>query len=109
MELTSRVHAGLWEPIPRRQILSPEKLAAEGSPAEIQQVLGWTIDTRRLTVSLPKKKFDMWTGDIKRIQKARRASTELLATIEGRLQHAASILPMARHFLTRLRKLKITT
>jgi hypothetical protein len=38
MELTSRVHAGDREPIPRRPILSPEKLAAEGAPAEIQQV-----------------------------------------------------------------------
>jgi hypothetical protein len=109
MELTSRTHAGPEEPIPRRPILSPEKLAAEGAPAEIQQVLGWTIDTRRLTVSLPKDKFTMWVNDVRRIQKARRVSTELLATIEGRLNHTASIIPMARHFLTRLRKLKMTT
>ena len=102
MELTSRVHAGTSEPVPRRPILSPEKLAAEGAPAEIQQVLGWTIDTRRLTVSLPKSKYDIWLHDIQRVQKARRASTDLLATIEGRLNHTASILPMARHFLTRL-------
>ena len=109
MELTSRTHAGPEEPIPRRPILSPEKLAAEGAPAEIQQVLGWTIDTRRLTVSLPKDKFTMWVNDVRRIQKARRVSTELLATIEGRLNHTASIIPMARHFLTRLRKLTMTT
>ena len=108
MELTSRIHAGPSEPIPRRPILSPEKLAAEGAPAEIQQVLGWTIDTRRLTVSLPNTKFIMWTKDIQRIQAARRSSTELLATIEGRLNHTASIIPMARHFLTRLRQLKMT-
>jgi hypothetical protein len=109
MELTSRVHAGVTEPIPRRPILSPEKLLAEGAPAEIQQVLGWTINTRRLTVSLPLDKFTMWVDDIHRIQKAGRASTELLATVEGRLNHAASIIPMARHFLTRLRRLKLTT
>jgi hypothetical protein len=109
MELTSRVHAGNSEPIPRRPILSPEKLSAEGAPAEIQQVLGWTIDTRRLTVSLPTTKYDLWLHDIQRVQKARRASIELLATIEGRLNHTASILPMARHFLTRLRRTRLTT
>ena len=109
MELTSRVHAGQLEPIPRRPILSPEKLAAEGAPAEVQQVLGWTIDTRTLTVSLPADKFSMWVDDIQRVQKARRASTSLLATIEGRLNHTASILPLARHFLTRLRTLKLST
>ena len=48
----SRVHSGTTEPALQRPILSPEKLAAEGAPAEIQQVLGWTIDTHRLTVSL---------------------------------------------------------
>jgi hypothetical protein len=86
MELTRRVHAGTSEPVPRRPILSPEKLAAEGAPAEIQQVLGWTIDTRRLTVSLPKSKYDIWLHDIQRVQKARRTSTDLLATIEGQPQ-----------------------
>ena len=108
MDLTSRVHSGTTEPIPRRPILSPEKLSAEGTPAELQQVLGWTVDTRRLTVGLPKTKFDMWTDDLKRIQHARRSSTELLATIEGRLEHTASVLPMARHFLTRLRAQKMS-
>ena len=107
MELTSRVHAGEHEPIPRRPILSPNKLAAEGAPAEIQQVLGWNIDTRRMKISLPNDKFVMWIADIRRIQHARRSSTALLATVEGRLNHTASILPMARHFLTRLRKIKL--
>ena len=106
MELTSRVHSGTTEPMPRRPILSPEKLAAEGAPAEIQQVLGWTVDTRRMTVGLPKAKFVTWTNDLKRVQKARRSSIELMATIEGRLEHTASVLPMARHFLTRLRAQK---
>ena len=109
MELTSRVHAGTAEPIPRRPILSPAKLAAEGAPAEIQQVLGWTINTRTLMISLPTTKFTMWTDDIHRILMARRSSTDLLSTIEGRLNHTATILPMARHFLTRLRTLKLST
>jgi hypothetical protein len=106
MELTSRAHAGTSEPIPRRPSCHRRNSQLREHPAEVQQVLGWTIDTRRLTVSLPKSKFDMWTDDIRQIQRARRSSTELLATIEGRLNHAASVLPMARHFLTRLRKLK---
>jgi hypothetical protein len=43
-----RPHAGPDEPIPRRPIFSPEKLSAEGTPAERQIVLGWLLDTRRL-------------------------------------------------------------
>jgi hypothetical protein len=60
----------------------PKNSLRKGAPAEVQQVLGWTIDTRRLTVSLPADKFTMWVDDIRRVQKARRTSTELLATIE---------------------------
>ena len=58
MHVTSRPHAGDDdEPLPRRPILSAPKLIAEGSPAEVQVVLGWRIDTRRLEVSLPEDKL----------------------------------------------------
>lgn len=53
VHVLSRPHAGEREPIPRRPLLAPDKLDAEGRPSEIQQVLGWEINTRRLQISLP--------------------------------------------------------
>jgi hypothetical protein len=45
-------------------LLSPSKLQAEGAPAEIQIVLGWTINTRNLLLSLPADKFKAWSDDL---------------------------------------------
>jgi hypothetical protein len=68
MHITSRPHAGEdTEPIPRRPILSLPKLVAEGRPEEIQTVLGWTLDTRRLEISLPLDKYTAWSADIRRV------------------------------------------
>jgi hypothetical protein len=61
---TLRPHAGDNEPVPRRPLLSPSKVAAEGAPAEIQIVLGWEMNTRRLLIGLPNDKFVAWIGDI---------------------------------------------
>ena len=44
----TRPHAGPSEPVPHRENLSPWKLKAEGTPAEVQIVLGWTLDARAL-------------------------------------------------------------
>jgi hypothetical protein len=57
-------HAGADEPIPRRPIFSPEKLFAEGTPAEIQVVLGWLLDTRHLLLALPSYKYNAWSQDL---------------------------------------------
>jgi hypothetical protein len=91
--------------------LISRKLAVKGASAENQQVLGWIIDSRCLTISClsTSDKYEelLWINDIQRVQKACCASTKLLATIEGRLNHTSSILPRAQHFLTRLRRIKI--
>ena len=58
MHVTSRPHAGdSNEPITRRNLLSVPKLLAEGSCDEVQIVLGWRIDTRRMLVALPDDKY----------------------------------------------------
>ena len=68
MHVTSRPHAGeMAEPIKRRALLSLPKLLAEGSPDEIQIVLGWQIDTRRMTIALPDDRFDAWMEGINEI------------------------------------------
>ena len=99
MHVTSRPHAGeSAEPVPRRPILSLPKLMAEGRPEEIKTVLGWTIDTRRLEISLPSDKYHAWLGDIQGVRKTGRCPYPLLETLVGRLNHTAYVLPNARHF-----------
>ena len=105
MHVTSRPHAGdNEEPLPRRPILSIPKLIAEGRPEEVQIVLGWTIDTRRLRISLPTDKYRAWSSDLKLFREARRCSHSELETLVGRLNHTAYVLPSARHFLNRIRE-----
>jgi hypothetical protein len=103
IHVTSRPHAGPSEPIQRRSLLSDVILIAEGTPEEIQAVLGWSIDTRRLLLSLPTNKFDAWMLDIKQISSAGKTTFGNLDTTVGRLNHAAYVIPLARHFLNRLR------
>jgi hypothetical protein len=44
--------------------MSLGKLFAEGTPTEVEQVLGWTINTRLLKISLPTDKLRLWLMDI---------------------------------------------
>lgn len=105
MHVTSRPHVGDGnEPVPRRPILSLPKLEAEGSPAEVQTVLGWQIDTRRMEVSLPEDKFEAWMADVKTARRNPRTGRKELEQLLGRLNHASYVMPLARHFLTRLRE-----
>ena len=100
--ITSRPHAGDSEPIPRRPIFGPEKLAAEGVPAEEQIVLGWRLNTRSLTIHLTNDKFSAWSSDIRRVLRSKRINADELASLNGRLNHASYIIPLARHFMGRL-------
>ena len=103
IHVTSRPHAGSDEPIKRRELMSKPKLIAEGGPAEDQIVLGWTLDTRSLLVILPFDKFEAWSGDLKVIIAERKGTFGQLETTVGRLNHAAYIIPLSRHFLNRIR------
>jgi hypothetical protein len=106
MYITSRPHAGILEPILRRAILSMAKLLAEGSPAEQQIVLGWMLDTRRLMTSLPDDKYKAWVETIDKFLRDRFGTREELESLEGQLNHAAYVIPLARHFLPRIRAAK---
>lgn len=101
MYATCRPHAGKNEPLPRRENLSEPKLLAEGRPAEVQIVLGWELDTRRLRLSLPFDKYAAWTSDLNdAVTKGHLTFSELKSML-GRLNHAAYVIPLARHFLGR--------
>ena len=105
MHATSRPHAGDdVEPIPRRPLLSIPKLLAEGSPAEVQTVLGWRINTRELSISLPDDEFKAWTDDLTRLELRRTCQYQELEQL-GRLNHASFVVPITRHYLNSLRSL----
>ena len=105
MHVTSRPHAGdSQEPLPRRPLLLSPKVAAKGSPAEVQNVLGWTIDTRHLSIALPDDKFLAWSNDLSKMLDHKEGSYDELDTLVGRLNHASFVLPMTRHFMGRLRE-----
>jgi hypothetical protein len=108
IHVTSRPHAGDAEPIKRRELVSQPKLIAEGGPAEVQIVLGWTLNTRSLLVTLPADKFEAWTRDLRDIIARRRGTFGDLEATVGRLNHVAYIIPLSRHFLNRIR-LRIRT
>ncbi len=91
------------DPIPRNPLISQKKLVAEGKMDECKIVLGWMINTRSLTISLPKDKYTKWTLQIDQLLTTKRVSTKQLETLIGRLNHLGSVLQMIRHFLSRLR------
>ena len=78
-------------------------MAAEGALEEVKVVLGWKLHSRNFLISLPDHKFKAWTGQIKDIIASKKVTAKTLETVLGRLTNAVSILPMARHFLPRLR------
>jgi hypothetical protein len=89
---------------PREPLLSLNKLSAEGAPEETKTILGWTINTRNLTISLPTDKFNSWCHDIDEILHDKTTSTsQSLEQLIGRLNHASQVIPLARFFMGRLR------
>jgi hypothetical protein len=104
VHVANRPNAGPDEPIPHRENLSGAKLEAEGTPAEVQIVLGWEIDTRRLMIRLTFDKFVAWSADLTDVILAGRATIGALQTLVGCLNHAAYVILLSRHFLGRLRQ-----
>jgi hypothetical protein len=102
IHVTSRPHMGEDEPVKRRGLLSEPKLEAEGTPAEVQIVLGWILNTRLLLLLLPGDKFEAWSADIRKIVEMKRATYGELESTIGRLNHVGFIIPLACHFLGRL-------
>ena len=88
-------------------ILSIPKLKAKGSRDERQIVLGWMIDTYLLLFHIPEDKFVAWMVDLETIIRDQRCSHADLDSLVGRLNHAAMVTPMARHFLGCLRRRRI--
>ena len=94
------------EPLPRSDPISLRKLSGEGQPSESKIVLGWKICTRLFRVLLPQDKALAWRTDIQNLLKpATRVSIKDMESLIGRLNHVGFIIPNARYFLNRLRRL----
>ena len=104
VHVSMRPNAGDREPIPRKDLLNPAKLLAEASPREVQIVLGWLIDARRLLLALPEDKFIVWNQDLVEVMKSSSITREVLESMIGRLTHASYVVPLSRHFLQRFRQ-----
>eukprot|EP00979_Chaetoceros_neogracilis_P013087 scaffold3660_cov246-Chaetoceros_neogracile.AAC.3 len=91
------------EPLPRDDMLTLHKMIAEGSCAEKKIILGWLFNTRAFIVQLPRSKFIVWNSQIVQILEDGQVKKAELHELIGRLNHSACIMPLARHFLNRMR------
>ena len=98
------VDDGLPESLPRDALIAVSKFLAKAKASEAKVILGWEVNTRRITVSLPPDKHEAWTLEIQSMQSRpnRRVTAKELESTIGRLNHAAYVVPNARHFLGRL-------
>lgn len=95
------------EPVPRPDPQSIRKLKAEGRLRETMIFLGWEINSRSLSIALPRDKLTAWTNSIKTALSTRSLSFDDARTLVGRLNHVGYIIPSARHFLNRIRRLEL--
>ena len=103
-EIASRPLVAHGETLPRDDNMSLGKLFAEGTPSEVETVLGWSLNTRHLEISLPYDKLQLWLRDIDKVLIPNKsASGKQLEQLVGRLNHAAGALPITRHFLASIR------
>lgn len=106
LHLICRPNAGNKEPILRPPIASLRKLLAEGGQKESIIFLGWFINTRAFTIGLPADKTTAWIKSITDTIQSPKSDYEHLGTLVGRLEHVCNIIPAARHFMNRLRRIK---
>jgi len=65
------------EPIPCDDLLSLNKLAAEGQMSEIKTKLGWVINTRSLKISLSSAKYIAWSRNTQSLIECQCATKQL--------------------------------
>jgi hypothetical protein len=58
--------------IPQKEIISRKKYATEGCMEEQKTLLGWIINSRSLTITLPSHKHCNWRNEIQRISSSQR-------------------------------------
>ena len=80
-----------------------KKLIAETGLSETKIILGWLLNFRTMTISLPENKYIAYSRAISNmIERGWTSKAELESNI-GRWVHLGQILPQIHHFLSRLR------
>ena len=64
------------------------------------------MNTRELKIYLSEDKYKSWSRQIDSILLTKKSNHTELDELIGRLNHAAFVIPLARHFLSRIRGLK---
>ena len=67
-------------------------------------MLGWKLDARGLLLLLPFDKYLAWAQNLSDIIRTGTVTLKQLESLIGRLNHAGYVVPLCRHFLTRLRR-----
>ena len=67
-------------------------------------MLGWKINTRTLTFSLPDNKLELWPPVLRRLASQGRATIKKIESLVGRLGHASDAVPLTRQFMDRLQR-----
>jgi len=79
----------------------------EGRLEEIKTILGWLINTRKLSIHLPKEKTEKWTSEINSMISNDLAgeltTKKTLEFMIGKLNHTAIVVSEGNQFLNRLR------
>ena len=88
--------------IERQNIIANDKNGAEGAPEEVNIILGWQIDCRKMTASLPSHKFKAWSSKVSSFFNRKTASAEELCSILGQLENIAIIILMFGHCLNNI-------
>lgn len=92
------------DPIPRNPIISLRKWIAEGTPEEVKVILGWEVNTRMMSVSLPECRVSEWSNQIKHMLEKGKAQKATWHKVLGRLTRLSEIIPLSRFFLNRIRE-----
>ena len=82
------------EPIHGPDFMDFKKMWSEVQLKEIKVILGWYLDTRRLTARLPDNKYKDWSRDITDILEKRLVRGKDMEYLEGRLNYASLINPL---------------
>lgn len=90
------------EPLRRQDMLALTKAFAEGKPREISVMLGWTINSRTLEISLPPQKWIAWKNSTKALLECTVVPFKQLESLVGCFNHVGCVVRLVRHFLDRL-------
>ena len=94
-----------FEPLPRDDMDARNKLIAETGLSETKIILGWLLNFRTMTISLPENKFIAYSRTISDMIERGWTSKAELESNMGRWTHLGNVVPHIFHFLSRLRLL----